>query len=242
MNVRLLAVPALSLSLLALPSASAGPSVPVGDTVQTYAGAFQAPTRFTDGESGFPGAGRKVYLVAQAADGVIADVFDVDPRAAGGSFELGNVKDATGAGNLDVFFYSDLASAADGTPVTVGEFATPGKGGEKGFVPAGTRYAVVFSPDAVQPTFGFTARQRPVVGLSALDGVTVPAGTTLGLRNDGADYASLRHVVSAGKPLVDRSGVGNGLRVGEVVDVVLAKAGSYVFETAGGRSTVTVTG
>jgi hypothetical protein len=239
-NVRLLAVPVLSLSLLALPSASAESSAPVGDTVQSYAGAFQAPTRFIDGESGFPGAGRKVYLVAQAADGVIADVFEVDPRAAGGTFTLGSVKDLTGAGNLDVFFYADLASAADGTPVTTGEFATADKG-EQGFVPAGTRYAVVFSPDAVQPTFSFTAQQRPVVGLSALDGVTVPVGSTLGLRNDSAVYASLKHVVASGKPLVDRSAPGNGLVAGEVVDVVFAKVGSYVFETAAGRSTVTVT-
>lgn len=240
MNVRLLAVPVLSLSLLALPSASAA-APPEGATVQQYAGSFVAPTRFVDGESGFPGAGRKVYLVAQAADGVIADVFDVDPRAAGGSFVLGDVKDATGEGDLDVYFYSDLASAVDGTPQTVGEFDTDDPG-ESGFVPAGTRYAVVFSPNAVQPTFTFTATERPVVDLTALNGVEVPAGTTLGIRNDTADYASLRHLAAGtAKPLVDRSATGNGLRVGEIVDVVFTRAGSYAFDSSVGGATVTVT-
>lgn len=238
MNVRLLAVPVLSLSLLALPSASAA-APPAGATVQNYSGAFQAPTRFIDGESGFPGAGRKVYLVAQAADGLIADVFDVDPRAAGGSFELGNVKDATGAGNLDVFFYADLASAADGTPVTTGEFATRAAGGETGFVPAGTRYAVVFSPDAVGSTFTFTATERPVVDLSTVSDLVVPAGTTIGFRNDTGDYASLRHV--SDRPVLDRSAPGGGLLAGEVANVTFTKAVDHVFESSVGTFTVTVT-
>lgn len=240
MNVRLLAVPVLSLSLLALPSASAA-APPAGATVQEYAGAFIAPTRFLDGESGFPGLGRKVYLVAQAADGIVADVFEVDPRAAGGTFVLGDVKDATGEADLDVYFYSDLASAADGTPTTVGEFDSPDPG-EAGFVPAGTRFAVVFSPNAVNPTFTFTATERPVVDLTALNGVEIPAGTTLGIRNDTADYATLKHVVAGtAKPLIDRSGVGNGLRVGEVVDVVFTRAGSYAFDSSAGAATVAVT-
>lgn len=238
MNVRLLAVPVLSLSLLALPSASAQAPA-AGPTVQTYEGSFAAPTRFTDGEGGFPGLGRKVYLVAQAADGVVADVFDVAPRAVGGAFELGEVSDATGAGNLDVFFYGDLASAADGTPVTTGEFATPGAGGEKGFVPAGTRFAIVFSPDAVAPTFTFTATERPVVDLSTASDVVVPTGTTLGLRNDTGDYASLRHVAT--RPLLDRSAPGQGLLAGEVADVTFARAGDYLFESSVGTFTVTVT-
>jgi hypothetical protein len=237
MNVRLLAVPVLSLSLLAVPPASAA-APPAGPTVQTYNGAFQAPTRFIDGESGFPGAGRKVYLVAQAADGVIADVFPVEAKAVGGSFELGNVKDLTGAGNLDVFFYAELASAADGTPVTTGEFATADKG-EKGFVPQGTRFAVVFSPNAVQPTFTFTAQQRPVVDLTTVGDLEVPVGTTLGIRNDTGDYATLKHV--SDKPVLDRSQTGRGLLAGEVVDVVFGKAETYVFEGSAGTFTVTAT-
>lgn len=238
MNVRLLAVPVLSVSLLALPSASAQEPA-AGPTVQTYAGTFAAPTRFIDGEGGFPGLGRKVYLVAQAADGVVADVFDVDPRAVGGTFTLGDVKDATGAGNLDVFFYADLASAADGTPVTTGEFATRAAGGETGFVPAGTRYAVVFSPDAVAPSFTFTATERPLVDLSTATDLVVPAGTTLGFRNDTGDYASLKHV--SARPVLDRSAVGNGLLVGEVADVTFGKAADYLFESSVGTFTVTVT-
>jgi hypothetical protein len=235
---RLLVLPLLAASALALPPALADERpAPSGDVVQTYAGSFVAPTRFIDGTSGFPGLGRKVYLVAQGADGVVADVFPVDPRAAGGRFEIKDVKDATGSGQLDVFFYAELASAADGTPETTGEFASPAKG-ETGIVPAGTRYAVVFSPDAVQPSFTFTASSRPVVDLTVLDGVTVAEGTVLGVRNDTGDYAAFRHL--APRPLVDRSGTGNGLLAGEVVDLTLARAGSYVFESSVGTATVTV--
>lgn len=237
---RLLAVPVLALSLLAVPTAVADdPSTtPTGAVVQSYSGKFVAPTRFTDGEGGFPGLGRKVYLVAQAADGVIADVFAVTPDAAGGAFVLGDVVDATGEGQLDIYFYSDLASAADGTAVTTGEYASPDKG-EQGFVPAGTTHAIVFSPNAVNSTFSFTATRRPQVRLTALDGVTMPKGSTLGIQNDTADYASIAHRAPR-NPLVNRSGQGNGLRVGEVVDVRFASAGTYVFDTSDGVKTVTV--
>ncbi|MFP5218665.1 MAG: hypothetical protein ACLGIG_02855 [Actinomycetes bacterium] len=236
---RVLALPVLlGLVAVVVPHATADVSTPAGTQVQSYDGAFVAPTRFTDGEGGWPGLGRKVYLAAQAADGVVADVFPVDPRAVGGRFELGNVADATGAGNLDVFFYGDMASVADGTPVTTGEFASP-EPGESGFVPQGTEYAIVFSPDAVRPTFTFTAFSRPVVDLTALDGVTVVAGTTLGVLNDTGDYASFKHAST--RPIIDRSATGDWLRVGEVVDVTLARAGTYVFESSVGTATVTVT-
>jgi len=234
---RLLVLPLLAVSALVVPSAGAAPATPTGAQVQDYAGAFKLPTRFTDGEGGWPGLGRKVYLAAEAADGVVADVFPVDPRAIGGSFEITDVADATGAGQLDVFFYGHLASAADGTPETTGEFTGPAKG-EKGFVPAGTRYAVVFSPNAVNPTFRFVAQSRPVVDLTALDGVRLVEGATLGVRNDTGDYAAFKHV--APKPIVDRSAAGNALLVGEVLDVAFPRAGTYVFESSAGTATVTV--
>lgn len=240
MRRRLLAVPLALATAAVVPPALAEDTAttPTGPEVQSYAGSFVAPTRFTDGTGGWPGLGRKVYLAAEAADGVIADVFPVDQRAWGGAFQLTDVADATGSGNLDVFFYGHLASVADGTPETLSEHQTADRG-EKGFVPAGTRFAVVFSADAVRPTFTFRASERPVVGLTALDGVTLPAGATLGIRNDTADYAALRH--DSTKPLVNRSGTGNGLRVGEVVDVTFTKAGTYSFVSSVGTSTVTVT-
>lgn len=174
--------------------------------------------------------------MAQAADGVVADVFDVDPRAVGGAFELGEVSDR--AGNLDVFFYGDLASAADGTPVTTGESATRAAGGGTGFVPAGTRFAIVFSPDAVAPAFTFTATERPLVDLSTATDVVVPVGSTLGFRNDTGDYASLRRVST--RPVLDRSAPGRGLLAGEVADVTFGKAADYVFDSSVGAFTVTV--
>jgi hypothetical protein len=244
----LLALPVLALSLLVVPAAGADQSATaVAPFVQTYDGAFKAPTRFTNTESGFPGAGRRVYLAAQAADGIIADIFRVDPRVLGGTFVIDNVADATGEGEVDVYFYSEFGDIQDGnTAITTGQFDTPAKG-ETGFVPAGTVFALVFSPNAINPTFTFTATQRPEVALTALDGVTVPIGTTLGITNDTADYATITHVPSSTrqKQLIDRSGTGNGLRVDETVDITFpsstSAAGTYVFETSEGTKTVTVT-
>lgn len=240
---RLLALPVVAASLLAvLPASAADPLV--GEQVQSYAGSFLAPTRFTDGAAGFPGLGRRLYLVGEQADGVVADVFDVSPEAWGGSFVLGGVTDATGAGDLDVYLYDDFGNiATQGVqPVSTAEYDTADKG-EKGFIPPGTTKAIVFTPDAVNASFTFKAFKRPDVALTALDGVVLPAGATLGITNDTGDYAALRHVAGdEQEPLVDLGGApGTGVRAGETVPVVFATGGSYVFETSVGTATVTVT-
>lgn len=250
----LLVVPVLALSLLALPTAGAEETVkspPPGEVVQTYSGAFVTPTRFADTagpgvDGGWPGAGRKVYLAAQAADGIIADVFDVNAATWGGTFMLEQLTEQTGSGQLDVYFYgANLASVADGTPETTGEFDTGTGTGEAGRVPVGSRYGIVFSPTAVNPTFRFTATRRPAVDLLDLDGLTVQLGTLLGVTNSSSDYATITHVVSGKqKQLINRSGQGDGLRAGETVDITFPIAnnavGSYVFQTSAGTKTVTV--
>lgn len=240
----LLALPVLALTATAVLPASAVTPV-TGEQVQRYSGAFLAPTRFTDVDSGFPGLGRRVFLASEAADGVTADVFPVDAASWGGAFDLGDVKDATGAGDLDVYFYADLGNiATQGVlPVTTGEYDTAAAG-EKGFVPAGSRYALVFSPNAVNPTFTFTAFSAPRVDLSALDGVSVPAGATLQVVNDSADFATLRHLPTEDQEDVlgeEFDGPGKALRAGESVAVTFSTAGDYVFRTASGTATVVVT-
>lgn len=237
-----LALPLVALCGLAVLPASAAPVA--GEQVQSYSGAFVAPTRFTDTEAGFPGLGRRLFLVGEQADGVVADLFPVSRDAWGGAFELGDVEDATGAGDLDVYFYGDLGNiATQGVlPVTTAEYDTDARG-EKGFVPEGTTYALVFSPDAVSPTFTFTAFDQPEVDLAELDGVELPAGATLRVVNGGNGYASLSEVADDERePVLAEgfSGDGRGLRAGEAVSLTFPAEGSYVFEVDGGTATVTV--
>lgn len=248
--------PALALPVLALCAAAAVPAsatdtaAAAAEPVQTYAGAFKAPTRFantanpTDTSKGFPGLARRVWLAADEADGVIADVFPVDPSTWGGAFELTQTS-ASVPGDLDVYFYADMGNirTAAVLPTSTAEYDTADKG-EKGFVPAGTKYAIVFSPDAVNPTFAFKGFAQPEVSLDALDGLSVPAGATVKVVNTGQGFGTLKHLAGQDEqPLVGEQydGPGRGLRAGEGVSVTFPTAGAYAFMANGKGANVTVT-
>lgn len=172
---------------------------PPGQEWQAVSGSIALPTRFIDGVGGWPGLVRKVYQASADTNGVIGYVFDVDPETWGGAFVLGDVKDQTGAGNLDVFFYSKMGDAGGAdAPVTVGEYQTANKG-EVGFVPEGATKAVVFTPDAVDATFNYTGYTPAALSIgSGSPDLTVPAGATVVWTNNTTDYSFVRHTPAVG--------------------------------------------
>ena len=216
---------------------------PVGEEWQTVSGSIALPTRFTDGVGGWPGLIRRVYQASADSNGVIGYVFDVEPETWGGPFVLGNVTDQTGTGQLDIYFYDEMGDAGGAVPgVTTGEYQTASKG-EVGFVPEGSRKAIVFTPDAVNATFDYTGYTAPVIELSldSLD-LTVPAGATVKWLNKTADYSYVRHTPASGKALFDSSPkAGTGLRVGDTFKHIFDTPGTYTYATSVGAGTITVT-
>ncbi len=229
--------------IIAAVPAGAAEFQPPGSEVQSLSGSIAAPTRFTDGVGGWPGLVRRVYQASAATNGAIGFVFDVDAETWGGAFVLGDVKDQTGAGNLDVFFYSKMGDASgQDAPTTVGQYQTANKG-EVGFVPEGATKAIVFTPDAVNATFNYTAYSVPVltIGAGATD-LTVPAGATIDWVNKTADYSFVRHTPSSGAVAFDSSPKqGTGIRVGDTFSHTFDTAGTYSYATSVGTGTITVT-
>lgn len=127
---------------------------------QSVNGSVMSPTRFTDGTSGFPGAGRRLYNASPETNGLISYTFAVDPSTIGTTFTLGNVADATGLADLDIFFYLDLGDEVEGRAAVThpeGEFKTVALGGETGIVPEEAIAAIVFTPNGVNSTFTYNA-------------------------------------------------------------------------------------
>jgi hypothetical protein len=135
--------------------------VPTGaQASQSVDGFVKSPTRFTDGTTGFPGLGRRLYLVSPETNGLVSYTFAIDEDTRGLDFTLGNVADATGAADLDIYFYYDLGDDVEGTRAAVvadgGYYANVGPGGESGTVPDDANYAIVFTANGVDSTSTYT--------------------------------------------------------------------------------------
>ena len=230
----------LVLGLLTLGTLPAG-AAPLGDETQTVPGTIAAPTRFTDGEGGFPGAGRRAYIVNPATNGTIMYVFDVDEATWGGQFVIDTVADATGSGDLDVYLYKSLGTLSTGTDpdvVTLAEYDTGGPG-ETGFIPPGTKKAIVFTPNAVRASFTYHGFTAPTISITSGGDLTVPAGAFVNWVNDTADYSFVRH--NAAKPVFNSSpGPASGLRKGEVFTYQFNDKGTFAYVTSAGSGTITV--
>ena len=228
------------LGVLALTAQSVA-AAPLGEEVQTVAGSIAAPTRFTDGESGFPGAGRRAYLVNPATNGTVMFVLDVDQQSWGGQFVIDTVADVTGSGDIDVYFYEDLGGLDNGGTgvVTLAEYDTGGPG-ETGFIPPGTEKAIAFTPNAVRSTFTYHGFSMPTISIASgqLD-LTVPAGAYVGWKNDTADYSFVKHTASSPK-FNSSPGPGTGIRVGEVFTHQFVNTGVFPYTTSTGSGTITV--
>lgn len=248
--MRRVIVPALlaaSISFLGAHGSPAAEFTPSGEKVQEVRGSIAAPTRFTNGTQGFPGLGRRAYLLNPATNGSVMYVFDVDPGTWGGAFVIDGVTDATGSADLDIYLYENFGTAefpGATDVVSLAEYDTPAPG-EVGFIPPGTRKAIVFTANGVNSTFTYTGYSPPVVQLGAaasLD-LTVPAGAFVVWENQTGNYAFVRHLPEDGQEaLFDSSpepatGIANGARF----STRFADPGTYRYETSVGIGTVTVT-
>ncbi len=229
------------LGLLMLTAQPVG-AAPLGAEVQTVNGSIAAPTRFTDTENGFPGLGRRLWLANPATNGTVMYVFDVAQETWGGQFVIDTVADATGSGDMDVYLYEALGgldTAGTGV-VTTAEYNTGGPG-ETGFIPPRTKYAIVFTPNAVRSTFTYHGFSMPQLSITGGGDLTVPAGAFVGWVNDTADYGFVRHDVAKGQPAFDSSpGPATGLRKGEMFTHQFVDKGTFRYVTSGGTGTITV--
>lgn len=238
----------LSALLLLLPlifaGLPAGAFEPDGAPVQALEGSVAVPTRFTNPEQGFPGLGRRLWLVDSKTNGSAMYVFDVDERSWGGAFVLDNVEDLTGEADLGIYLYSDFGNmevlAGGPVPVATAEYERRAAGGEIGFVPPGTTKAIVFTYNGVGSTFTYRAWRAPQVSLADGDlNVTVPNGGYVQWVNDTGDYAWVRRTQTPGA-FDSGSGPANGLRHGETFTARFARTGTFAYETSQGSGTVTV--
>lgn len=236
----------LLLLLLAFAGLPTAAQEPLGTTVQTVNGSIAVPTRFTNPEQGFPGLGRRLWLLHPATNGTAMYVFEVDPASWGGAFTITNVSDATGEADLDIYFYEDfgtvgaLLTGDPGLPVSTAEYGARGAGGDTGFIPPKSRYGIVFTYNGVQSVFTYNGYEMPTISLAGgnLD-LTVPAGAFVGWVNDTEDYAFVRRTK---QPWAFDSGSGtaSGLRKGEVFTMRFEEEGTYAYETSTGLGTITV--
>lgn len=167
--------------------------------VQATSGNIKFLTRFTDGEGAFPGLARRMYLVAAEANGILGYVLPVEPDTWGGRFDVtvDGQQAVPGDADLGVYLYSDLGDIATQArqPVTLAEYDVRAPGGEKGFIPPETTYAIVFMSRGVDVNFtyrGFSPMSAEVseAGFAPAE-VTVGAGGYVRWTNAGQDFHSV---------------------------------------------------
>lgn len=201
-------------------------------------GSIQFPTRFTDGEGGWPGLVRRTWLCSADTNGTIGYVADVYPESWGGYFTTYDIADETGSGDLDVFFYSEFGDCGGAAaPVTLAEFQNDGP--ESGFVPEGATKAVFFTAEGVGMTFTYEDFEPPVLSIGDEDApdLTVRPGTTVVFTNSGSDYLLLE---SAGLG-IDRAGQGQGIPIGDSFRVTVPTTpDAYAYSANGVTGTITV--
>lgn len=242
---KLLAAGLMTLLALTIAVPPAGASQPLGSELQTVFGSVALPTRFTDVDNGYPGLGRRLWLANSNTNGSAMYVFAVDPETWGGAFSITDVADATGAGDMDVYFYSDFGNleplSGPGDAVTTAEYAKRAAGGETGFIPFGSKRALVFTINAVNATFKYSGFSMPELSLAKDNlSLTIPSGGYVSWRNDTSDYAFVKH--SAASPEFNSSpGAGTGIRVGDTFVHQFLNPGTYNYTTSTGSGTITVT-
>ncbi|HVM11586.1 MAG TPA: hypothetical protein VM638_03795 [Actinomycetota bacterium] len=174
----------LLLSLLLVCSIGLAPSpataAPGEELLHSVTGNIKMFTRFTDGEQGFPGVGRRLYQAARETNGLVSYTFRVDPATWMGRFEL-IVTGESGIGDaadLGIYFYEDLADAGNSAAVTTASYDVRKPGGEIGYIAPGSRYAIVFMSRGINVDFAYRGFSPMTVEIR--DTGFVPADVTVG--------------------------------------------------------------
>lgn len=181
---------------------------------------------------------RTLALTDRSSNGLTGFAFEVDPATIGGPFALKVTSDPTGQGDLQIGFYSSLGTAQEPGTVT-GEFLTEAKGGEKGYVPEGTKTVLVYLNVGAQVGFSYAAQAPVGVALSGELDVTLPAGQAVRWTND----TDAPLIVASTPDAFGFSDIDSGeIAPGATFSAAFPAAGTVGY-TAGGRSgTITITG
>lgn len=168
------------------------------EEAQLTNGTVRLPTRFTDGEGGFPGLPRRLYNHAEQLNGLFGYVFEVDPSTWGGRFELTitSQQDPPNDADLGIYLYNhDLGDGGNAGATTTGEYEVRQPGGEEGFIPPDTHWGIVFMSRGLNVAFAYKAFLPMAVeardsGFAPAD-VTVKAGGYVVWENLGQAYHSV---------------------------------------------------
>lgn len=180
------------------------------EEVQTKTGGVLLPTRFTDGEGGFPGLARRLWNHAEQTNGLVGHVFEIDRATWMGRFNLtvASQQNPPGDADLGIYFYNhDLGDGANATATSVAEYETRRPGGEEGFIPPDTHWAIVFMSRGLNVTFnysGFSPMSAEVseAGFAPAE-TTVKAGGFVVWENVGQQFHSV--TATGTKPAFDSS-------------------------------------
>lgn len=198
---------ALSLGLVAPGPAGAAQGEAL---VQEQAGSVLFLTRFTDGESGFPGLHRRLYNHAEQSNGVFGYLFEIQPETWMGRFELSvaSQQNPPGDADLGIYFYNhDLGDGANATATTTAEYDTRKAGGETGFIPPDSHWGLVFMSRGLNVRFeykGFSPMSAEVseAGFAPAE-ITVGSGGYVVWTNVGEQFHSV--TATGTKPAFDSS-------------------------------------
>lgn len=209
MNRRITAIAALSLTLSVLIPGSAQ-ARQGEEELQLENGSVLLLTRFTDADSGFPGVARRLYQHARELNGIAGYAFAIDPETWNGRFELTVTGQAAPPGDADlgIYFYKDMADGGNAVATTTAEYDVRTPGGEKGFIPPETYYAIVFMSRGLNVTFSYKAFSAMSVEVSeagfAPAEITVGAGAPVVWENVGEEFHSVSGATFDSSPTVKR--------------------------------------
>jgi hypothetical protein len=231
---------ATALGLLAPGAATAR----VGEEeIQTQAGSVLLPTRFTDGEGGFPGLARRLWNHAEQTNGLVGYVFEIQRETWMGRFELSVVSQQNPPGDADlgIYFYNhDLGDGANATATSTAEYDARRPGGETGFIPPDTHWAIVFMSRGVNVGFSYRGFSPMSVEISDTgftpSEVNVKSGAWVVWENVGQQFHSVTE--QAAKPTFDSSPTPNKPLVpGATFAVRFTKVGTVTYFDRYGTAT-----
>ena len=135
-----------------LPAAASADHKPA-HPAQVQEGSVLFPLRFAADPtySSWPGGQRQVWQTT-GNNGAVGYTFELSPAASGGDFVLEVLSGRTGSEDLDIAFYASFSPV-----VSTANLQTRQAGGERGFVPDGSKYAVVTMFNGADARFRFTA-------------------------------------------------------------------------------------
>ena len=99
-----------------------------------------------------PAVARNAYLFSDKLDGITGDVIELDSSPSARPFEVRGLTGATGAEDLDAWFYTSLTGNGSPCARVVSNPSMP-NGGEAGTMCAGAKFAVVVLFKGADATF-----------------------------------------------------------------------------------------